>query len=66
MIEHWHAGKLAILWFLSFPVAFLAYLFVSEFFDGDWEVLAPLTWLVFGGSWVLPITWKWFSGREQK
>ena len=64
-IKSWHGGKIGLLWVISFgaPVVFVGVAFgIME------NLFLPILgyWLVLGAPWVIPITWKWLSGKEKR
>ena len=57
-IKSWHGGKIGLAWVLSLGVPI--YLGTAA-----GPSVGLLGWLLLGAPWVVPITWKWLSGKEK-
>jgi len=66
-IKNWHFGKIVILWVCGlFPFAVLSFLASGEAW-GIEEILGLLLpVLILPLGFLVPITWKWLSGKEKR
>jgi len=67
-VKNWHFGKIVILWVCGlFPFAVLSFLASVGRGWGTEEIIGILLpALIFPLGFLVPITWKWLSGKEKR
>ncbi len=68
-VRNWHSGKIVLLWICGLFPPVALWVFGSRGFRSNLDrqeiaviLIAVLVALVF----LVPITWRWFSGKEKK